>query len=290
MTDLSGVPPLRDPVMVAAFEGWNDAGEAASGAVAHLERVWGATSVGELDPEEYHDFQVNRPSVGTDEDGSRTITWPTTRVYWARPPGASRDIVIVRGIEPSMRWRKFIGELLQYADDLKVGTMITLGALLADVPHTRPIPVTTTSDDERLLDKLAVEPSRYEGPTGIVGVLQDAATKAGLPSLSLWAAVPHYVGQSPSPKATLALLRRIEDVLDVTVPLGDLPEDARAWERGVDELAEEDTEIGEYVRQLEQAKDTADLPEASGEAIAKEFERYLRRRRPDEDGGKPGML
>ncbi|MBT0771925.1 PAC2 family protein [Kineosporia sp. J2-2] len=290
MTDLSGVPPLRDPVMVAAFEGWNDAGEAASGAVAHLERVWGAQSVGELDPEEYHDFQVNRPSVGTDDDGRRTITWPTTRLYWARPPGGNRDIVIVRGIEPSMRWRRFIGEILHYADELKVGTMITLGALLADVPHTRPIPVTTTSDDERLLDKLAVEPSRYEGPTGIVGVLQDAAMKAGLPSLSLWAAVPHYVGQSPSPKATLALLRRIEDVLDVTVPLGELPEDARAWERGVDELAEEDSEIGEYVRQLEQAKDTADLPEASGEAIAKEFERYLRRRRPDDEGGKPGML
>ncbi len=290
MTDLSGVPPLRDPVMVAAFEGWNDAGEAASGAVAHLERVWGAQSVGELDPEEYHDFQVNRPSVGVDEDGRRSITWPTTRLYWARPPGASRDVVIVRGIEPSMRWKRFVREVLQYADDLKVGTMITLGALLADVPHTRPIPVTTTSDDERLLDKLAVEPSRYEGPTGIVGVLQDSATKAGLPSLSLWAAVPHYVGQSPSPKATLALLRRIEDVLDVTVPLGELPEDARAWERGVDELAEEDTEIGEYVRQLEQAKDTAELPEASGEAIAKEFERYLRRRDPGDEGPKPGMM
>jgi predicted ATP-grasp superfamily ATP-dependent carboligase len=290
VTDLSGVPPLRDPVMVAAFEGWNDAGEAASGAVAHLERVWGAQSVGELDPEEYHDFQVNRPSVGVDEDGERTITWPTTRVYWARPPGASRDVVIIRGIEPSMRWRQFVRELLRYADDLKVGTVVTLGALLADVPHTRPIPVTLTSDDERLVDKLAVEPSRYEGPTGIVGVLQDSATKAGLPSLSLWAAVPHYVGQSPSPKATLALLRRIEDVLDVTVPLGDLPEDARAWERGVDELAEEDTEIGEYVRQLEQAKDTADLPEASGEAIAKEFERYLRRRDPGDEGGKPGRM
>nr|WP_269329184.1 PAC2 family protein [Kineosporia babensis] len=276
--------------MVAAFEGWNDAGEAASGAVAHLEKVWGAQSVGELDPEEYHDFQVNRPSVGVDEAGRRSITWPTTRLYWARPPGASRDVVIVRGIEPSMRWKQFVREVLRYADDLKVGTMITLGALLADVPHTRPIPVTTTSDDERLLDKLAVEPSRYEGPTGIVGVLQESATKVGLPSLSLWAAVPHYVGQSPSPKATLALLRRIEDVLDVTVPLGELPEDARAWERGVDELAEEDTEIGEYVRQLEQAKDTADLPEASGEAIAKEFERYLRRRDPGDEGPKPGMM
>jgi predicted ATP-grasp superfamily ATP-dependent carboligase len=165
-----------------------------------------------------------------------------------------------------------------------VTTLVTLGALLADVPHTRPIPVTTSSDDEGLLQRLALEPSRYEGPTGIVGVLQDAANHAGLPALSLWAAVPHYVGQAPSPKATLALLRRVEELLDVTVPLGDLPEDARAWERGVDELAAEDGEIGEYVRQLEQAKDTADLPEASGEAIAREFERYLRRR----DDGSPG--
>ncbi len=282
MTDLSGVPPLRDPVMVAAFEGWNDAGEAASGAAAHLEKVWKAQPVGELDPEEYHDFQVNRPAVGLGEDGKRRITWPTTRLYWASPPGASRDVVIVRGIEPSMRWKSFTTEVLKYADELKVGTLITLGALLADVPHTRPIPVTSTSEDEVLLSRLAIEPSRYEGPTGIVGVLQDEAGRRGLPSLSLWAAVPHYVGQSPSPKATLALLRRVEEMLDVTVPLGELPEDARAWERGVDELAEEDTEIGEYVRQLEQAKDTADLPEATGEAIAQEFERYLRRR--DDDG------
>jgi proteasome assembly chaperone (PAC2) family protein len=274
--------------MVAAFEGWNDAGEAASAAVAHLVEVWGAEAITELDPEEYHDFQVNRPSVG-DVDGRRHITWPTTRLFWARPPGSTRDVVIVRGIEPSMRWKRFTRELLGLADDLKVGTLITLGALLADVPHTRPIPVTSTSDDERLLEELAIEPSRYEGPTGIVGVLQETATRSGLPTLSLWAAVPHYVGQSPSPKATLALLRKIEEMLDMTVPLADLPEDARAWERGVDELAEEDSEIGEYVRQLEEAKDTADLPEASGEAIAREFERYLRRRDDDGPGpGKPG--
>jgi proteasome assembly chaperone (PAC2) family protein len=282
VSDQSGFPDLRDPVMVAAFEGWNDAGEAASAAVGHLVQVWDAEPITELDPEEYHDFQVNRPSVG-EVDGRRQVTWPTTRLYWARPPGASRDVVIVRGIEPSMRWRRFTGELLGLADELKVGTLITLGALLADVPHTRPIPVTSTSDDEQLLEQLAIEPSRYEGPTGIVGVLQETATRSGLPTLSLWAAVPHYVGQSPSPKATLALLRKIEEMLDMTVPLGELPEDARAWERGVDELAEEDTEIGEYVRQLEEAKDTADLPEASGEAIAREFERYLRRR--DDDGG-----
>jgi predicted ATP-grasp superfamily ATP-dependent carboligase len=282
VSELSSVPSLRDPVLVAAFEGWNDAGEAASGAVSHLCQVWDATPITELDPEDYHDFQVNRPMTTLDEDGRRSITWPTTRLYWARPPGAERDVVLVRGIEPSMRWKAYTTEIVGYARQLNVATMITLGALLADVPHTRPIPVTTTSDDERLMQRLALEPSTYQGATGIVGVLQDGATRAGIPGLSLWAAVPHYVGQPPSPKATLALLRRVEELLDVTVPFGDLPEDARAWEHGVDELAEEDTEIAEYVRQLEDAKDTAELPEASGEAIAREFERYLRRR---DDGG-----
>ncbi len=278
MSQLSSVPPLRDPVMVAAFEGWNDAGEAASGAVAHLGRVWGATPLTEMDPEDYHDFQVNRPMVQVDESGRRSVSWPTTRLSWARPPGAARDVVLVNGIEPSMRWRAYVAELLGYAEQLGVSTLVTLGALLADVPHTRPIPVTTTSDDEGLMRRLALEPSTYQGPTGIVGVLHESANKAGVPGLSLWAAVPHYVAQAPSPKASLALLRRVEELLDVTVPLEELPEDARAWEHGVDELAEEDTEIAEYVRQLEEAKDTADLPEASGEAIAREFERYLRRR------------
>ena len=278
MSEDPDVPVLRDPVMVAAFEGWKDAGEAASNAVAHLEQVWGATPFVELDPEDYHDFQVNRPVVSLDDDGRRHITWPTTRVSWARPPGASRDVLLVRGIEPSMRWRQFVREVIGHARDHDATMLVTLGALLADVPHTRPIPVSTTSDDPDLMERLALEPSTYQGPTGIVGVLHDAAGKAGLPGLSLWAAVPHYVGQNPSPKATLALLRRVEELLDVTVPLGELPEDARAWEHGVDELAEEDGEIGEYVRQLEEAKDTADLPEATGEAIAREFERYLRRR------------
>lgn len=272
------VPLLRDPVMLAAFEGWNDAGEAASGAVAHLQRVWQAELITELDPESYHDFQVNRPVVSIDESGRRRLTWPTTRIYLARRTGGQRDVVLVAGVEPSMRWRAYVAELLGIADELGVSLLITLAALLADVPHTRPIPVTGTSEDRGLQKRMGVEPSTYEGATGIVGVLQDGAAAAGLSGLSLWAAVPHYVGQPPSPKATLALLRRVEEALDVTVPLEDLPEDARAWEHGVDELAEEDGEIGAYVRQLEEAKDTADLPEASGEAIAREFERYLRRR------------
>ncbi|MBI4943964.1 MAG: PAC2 family protein [Actinobacteria bacterium] len=272
--------------MVAAFEGWNDAGEAASNAVAHLEQVWDATPFVELDPEDYHDFQVNRPVVHLDDEGRRHVTWPTTRISWARPPGADRDVLLVRGIEPSMRWRSFVVEVLGHAATHGATMLVTLGALLADVPHTRPIPVSTTSDDPALMERLALEPSTYQGPTGIVGVLHEGAAREGLPGLSLWAAVPHYVGQNPSPKATLALLRRVEELLDVTVPLGELPEDARAWEHGVDELAEEDGEIGEYVRQLEEAKDTADLPEATGEAIAREFERYLRRR--DDGPAAPG--
>jgi proteasome assembly chaperone (PAC2) family protein len=276
--DEAAVPALRDPVMVAAFEGWNDAGEAASGALTHLEQVWGAQQFAELDPEEYHDFQVSRPMVHLDDDGRRRITWPSTRLSWASPPGAAHDVVLVRGIEPSMRWRLYCTEILQHADRLGVCSLITLGALLADVPHTRPMPVTSSSDDQALMERLQIEPSRYEGPTGIVGVLQEAAARTGMPALSLWAAVPHYVGPTPSPKATLALLRRVEDLMDISVPLGELPEDAQAWERGVDKLAEEDGEIGEYVRQLEQAKDTTELPEATGEAIAREFERYLRRR------------
>jgi predicted ATP-grasp superfamily ATP-dependent carboligase len=271
------LPDLVDPVMLCAFEGWNDAGDAASGAVLHLEEVWSATQIAEFDPEDYYDFQVNRPEVSF-EDDARTITWPTTRLSVARIPLATRDVVLVHGIEPSMRWRSFTQELLTAARELGVEMVVTLGALLADSPHTRPVPVSGTSSDESISLRLGYEPSTYEGPTGIVGVLQEACSQAGIPAVSLWAAVPHYVAQPPCPKATLALLARIEDLLDVPVPLGDLPEESRAWQIGVDELAAEDDEIAAYVRTLEEAVDTAELPEASGDAIAREFERYLRRR------------
>jgi predicted ATP-grasp superfamily ATP-dependent carboligase len=271
------LPELVDPVMLCAFEGWNDAGDAASGAVLHLEDVWTATQIAEFDPEDYYDYQVNRPEIVFDE-GARSVVWPTTRISVARIPLATRDVVLVHGIEPSMRWRQFSRELLSVAHDLGVEMIVTLGALLADTPHTRPVPVSGTSGDLELAERLGYEPSTYEGPTGIVGVLQDACSSAGIPSVSLWAAVPHYVAAPPCPKATLALLARIEDLLDVPVPLGDLPEEARAWQIGVDELAAEDEEITAYVRQLEEAVDTAELPEASGDAIAREFERYLRRR------------
>jgi predicted ATP-grasp superfamily ATP-dependent carboligase len=206
------------------------------------------------------------------------LVWPTTRLSLAQPPGASRDLVLVHGIEPNMRWRGFSSELVASFAELEVELVILLGALLADSPHTRPVPVTAAASDGDLAARLHVEAVDYKGPTGIVGVLQQACATAGIPAVSLWAAVPHYVAQPPSPKATLALLHGVEDILDISLPLADLPDEARAWERGVDELAEQDSEVADYVRTLEEAKDATDLPEASGDAIAREFERYLRRR------------
>jgi proteasome assembly chaperone (PAC2) family protein len=276
--ELEEVPDLESPVLIAAFEGWNDAADAASAVVDHLIKVWDARVVAAIDPEDFYDFQMNRPIVGTDDAGMRKITWPSTQISVARPPGSSRDVILLRGIEPNMRWRQFCAELLAAADELGTEMVVTLGALLADTPHTRPVPVSGTATEPELADRLKLEQSNYEGPTGIVGVFQDACVQLDIPAVSFWAAVPHYVAQPPCPKATLALLGQLEDLLEISIPLADLPEESRAWERGVDELAEEDEEIADYVRALEETRDTADLPEASGEAIAREFERYLKRR------------
>jgi proteasome assembly chaperone (PAC2) family protein len=280
--EIEALPSLRSPVMIAAFEGWNDAAEAATAAIEHLEDVFSAEMIAAFDPEDYYDFQVNRPQIQVDDDGVREIIWPTTRISIVTDPSLPRDLVVVRGIEPSMRWRSFAAELLAIADDLEIELIVTLGALLADSPHSRPIPVSSAGATPQVAQLLGTEISRYEGPTGIVGVIQDACARVDIPAISLWAAVPHYVAQPPCPKATLALINHLEDVLDFTIPLSDLAEEAQAWELGVDELAREDQEVGEYVRALEEAKDASDLPEASGEAIAREFERYLRRRK-DED-------
>jgi predicted ATP-grasp superfamily ATP-dependent carboligase len=272
-------------VIIAAFEGWNDAGEAASGAVNHLGTAWEAAEVGAIDPEDYYDFQVTRPVTEVTEGTSHRLIWPTTRLLAATPEQAGRDVLLVQGIEPNMRWRGFCAELVGAFTELGAQTVVLLGALLADSPHTRPVPVTASASDPALASGLRASPAEYKGPTGIVGVLQHTCAEAGIPAVSLWAAVPHYVGQPPSPKATLALLRGVEDLLDISLPLADLPAEARAWERGVDELAEQDTEVAEYVRSLEEAKDATELPEASGDAIAAEFERYLRRRRDHGDRG-----
>lgn len=281
--ELEVVSDLVRPVVIAAFEGWNDAAESASAVVDHLMEVWNARVVGAIDPDDYYDFQVNRPNVGLDENGFRKLTWPSTHVAIASPPELDHDVILIRGIEPNMRWRAFVAEILAAVEELGGELVVTLGALLADSPHTRPIPITGTATEPELVERLALDASTYEGPTGIVGVVQDACVRLDLPSVSYWAAVPHYVAQPPCPKATLAILGHLEELLGVSIPLGDLPEEARAWERGVDELASEDEEIADYVRSLEESRDTADLPEASGEAIARDFERYLKRRR--DDGG-----
>lgn len=278
MIELEDVPDLVDPVVIAAFEGWNDAADAASSVVDHLMEVWNARVIGTVDPDDYYDFQMHRPVVGTGLDGHRRITWPGTRIAVASPPGLQRDVILIRGLEPNMRWRQFCAELLAAIEELGAQLVVTLGALLADTPHTRPLPVTGTATEPELIDRLDLEPSSYEGPTGIVGVFQEACTTVDLPAVSYWVAIPHYVAQPPCPKGTMALVGHVEDLLEVGIPLGDLPDDSRAWERGVDELAEEEDEIADYVRALEEARDTSDLPEASGEAIAREFERYLKRR------------
>ncbi|MGY1812440.1 PAC2 family protein [Blastococcus sp. SYSU D00820] len=272
------LPELTDPVVVVAFEGWNDAGDAATGALEHLELIWDATPLAALDPEDYYDFQVNRPTVSLTGGLSRRIEWPTTRISVARPPGSRRDVVLIRGIEPNMRWRSFCEELIELCHELGAQTVVALGALLADTPHTRPTPVTGSAYDTESAERYGLETSRYEGPTGILGVFQDACVQAGLPAVSFWAAVPHYVSQPPSPRATVALLQRVEEVLEVPVPLGALPQQADEWVKTVDEMAQEDDEVVEYVRSLEERATEDDLSRANGDTIAREFERYLRRR------------
>ncbi|RDI50851.1 PAC2 family protein [Nocardia mexicana] len=279
------LPTLRDPVLVAAFEGWNDAADAASGAVEHLELIWDAEPLAELDSEDYYDYQVNRPTVRQVEGVTREIQWPSTTLSVCSPSGSTRDIVLLHGIEPNMRWRSFCHDILELIEQLHVSTVVILGALLADTPHTRPVPVTGTAYSKDAAERFNLEQTRYEGPTGITGVLQDACVRAGVPAVSFWAAVPHYVSQPPNPKATIALLHRVEEALDLEVPLGELPAQAEDWEAAVDEMTAGDEEVTEYVRSLEERGDAAiDLNEAmakiDGDAIAAEFEKYLRRRGP----------
>lgn len=279
--EIYSLPALRDPILIAAFQGWNDAAEAASKAVEHLLTLWPAQLIAEVESEEFYDYQVNRPQVFLDEDGERELSWPTTTMHAISIPEFDRDLLIVTGVEPSMKWRTFVGEILSLGEDLNISLVVSLGALLADVPHTRPIPVTLSAANNALAKKFGVEMSRYEGPTGILGALQDGCNARDIDAVSLWAAVPHYVSAPPCPKATLALLNHLEDLLSLNIDEGELPDDSRAWELGATQLAEEDSDISEYVQSLEETKDAAELPEASGESIAREFERYLRHRRED---------
>jgi proteasome assembly chaperone (PAC2) family protein len=284
-----GLPELHDAIVVAAFEGWNDAGDAASDALEHLDAIWGARPIMEIDDESYYDYQVNRPVIRQVDGVTRELVWPAMHISHCRPPGSDRDIVLMHGVEPNLRWRTFCAELLDIATKLNVTTVVILGALLADTPHTRPVPVSGAAYSGDSAKYFGLEESRYEGPTGIAGVLQDACVQAGIPAVTFWAAVPHYVSQPPNPKATVALLRRVEDVLDIEVPLDDLPVQAEEWEQAITELTSEDDELAEYVAALEERGDAElDMSEAlkiDGDALAAEFERYLRRRGPGYRGG-----
>jgi predicted ATP-grasp superfamily ATP-dependent carboligase len=276
---------LRAPAMVCAFKGWNDAGDAASQAVSFLADALGAKRFAQLDSEEFFDFQANRPCIQLAGLDAREISWPTVEIFEAQAPRAPRDLVLVQGVEPSMRWRTFSAGMVDLAEALGVQLVVTLGALLGDVPHTRPVAMTGHASDGALVERLGIQPSSYEGPTGIVGVLHSACTRAGLPSASLWAAVPHYVAAATNPKAALALLRRVESVIGVSVDASELESAAVDYERQVALAVESDPEIQAFVERLERASDSeevsaaADVP--SGDAIAREFQRFLRQRGPD---------
>jgi proteasome assembly chaperone (PAC2) family protein len=278
VTEFDGLPVLRNPVAIAAFEGWNDAADASTAAVEHLEQVWTARPITTLDPEEFYDFQVNRPIVSLAEGETRNIEWPTTRFSVATPPGTERDVLLIRGIEPSMRWRSFCGEILELCHSLDVNRIVLLGALLADVPYTRPLPISGSASKREAAERFSLIPTRYDGPTGIVGVLQEACTRAELDALSFWVHVPHYANNPPCPKATLALLHRVEDVLDLPVPMMDLAEESAEWEERLRTAADQDAELADYVRELEERVGDEGLQPLSGDEIAQEFEKYLRRR------------
>lgn len=271
--------PANSTVIIAAFGGWSDAGACATDAITHLLEVWDAELIYEVAIDDYYDFSFNRPEISTELDGSRQMAWPGTKIYKASSETLpTTDIFLIQGDEPNLRWNVFSNDLLAQIPEAQSCALITLGSMLAEVPHTRPVPINGTTFNSELQEITGYTTSNYEGPTGIISALTFAAEAKQIPSASIWAALPHYVGAPPCPKGTLAMIRGLEDLLDISIPVLDLVEEARAWQTGVEELAAEDEEVAEYIRALEETQDTAELPEASGEAIAREFERYLRRR------------
>lgn len=277
--DLDKVFPRGSTIVIAAFGGWNDAGQSATDALEHLLDVWHCEEIVDLPGDEYYDYQFNRPEVSLGLAGDREIAWPGTTVFKAKADTMPETtIFLVHGVEPSMKWKQFCTEIMSQLQLDKSTVLVTLGALLADVAHTRPIPLSGTTSNQEIQLRTGFESSKYEGPTGILGILQSEFEVQGIPSVALWAAIPHYVATPPCPKATLALIRGLEDLLDTSIPVDILVEESRAWQLGVDEMSTDDDEISDYVRGLEETQDTAELPEATGEAIAREFERYLRRR------------
>jgi proteasome assembly chaperone (PAC2) family protein len=281
-------PTLERPVLIGAFRGWSDGGQAATLAAGYLARLWEADKFADIDPELFVDFQATRPQVSLDEGQTRRIDWPENTFYRARIPGSNRDAVLLVGVEPNYRWRTFSELVAELASDLGIELVVMLGALLADVPHTRPAPITGAATDPKLVDELGLQLSRYEGPTGIVGVLLDAFRRASIPSVSLWAAVPHYVSLAPSPRAARALCDRLSGVLGVQVDVGELAEAESSYVEQVSEAVASDSETAAYVEELEQRADSLDWLEESGglpsgEALAAEIARFLRER--ERDGG-----
>jgi predicted ATP-grasp superfamily ATP-dependent carboligase len=278
-------PELDRPILVAAFRGWNDGAQAASLAAGYLAKTWGAERFAEVEPEGFFDFQATRPHVSLEEGLTRRIDWPETVFYHARPDGLDRDVVLLLGIEPNLRWRTFTDLVVGLARELRIELLITLGALLADVPHSRPVPITGLSSDDALVHRLGLQQSGYEGPTGIVGVLHSACQEAGVPSASLWASVPHYVAAAPNPKAALALVRKLEGLVGVSVDAEELERSAADYERQVSLAVQSDPDVQAFVERLERAAEEEeqelgpqDLP--SGDVIAREFQRFLRQRGP----------
>ncbi len=274
MAEARGLRGLRHPAVIAAFGGWNDAGEGASGVIDHLADAYHAELEFAIDPEEFYDFQVNRPTTRV-IDGQRVLEWPTTEVLIARLP--ERDLVLIGGPEPNYRWQEYTNRLVSMVRSVQPELVVLLGALLTDAPHSRPVPVAGTASSPELAIDLGLEVSDYEGPTGIVGVLSYELARLGMPVVSLWASVPHYVSEPPNPKAALALLTRLEDVLNLPLDPGELTQDAERWVEQVNELVSDDPDISTYITALEERRDEA-TPPPTGDAIAAEFERYLRRR------------
>src|ERR687897_90810 len=279
-------PSLRRPVLITAFRGWNDGGQGASLAAGFLARTWQAARFADIDPEEFFDFQATRPHVSLVDGVTRQVDWPDNAFYHAEIPGTDRDAMLLLGIEPNVRWRTFTTIVAELATDLGVELVVTLGSLLADVPHTRPSPVTGSASDSELMERLGLQASRYEGPTGIVGVLHDACKQAGIPSASLWAAVPHYVSLTPSPRAALALCERLGDILGVEIDVEELREAAEGYAEQVTRAVAADSDTQAYVEDLERRADEFDEEDIpSGEALAAELTRFLRER--DRKNGEP---
>jgi proteasome assembly chaperone (PAC2) family protein len=269
-------PQLRRPVVLAAFEGWNDAGDAASSAARYVAAAWDARPFASVDPEEFYDFTATRPQVRLQDGMTRRIVWPSVELQAASVPGSSHDVVFLHGIEPQLRWRTFCELLVGVTRELQVEMVVTLGALLADVHHSHPVRVTGTAADDELVARLGLRRSGYEGPTGIVGVLHDALARSGIPSASLWAAVPHYVHQTASPKATLALVERAAALLGGRVDVVDLQVAASSYERQVSELVALDDDLAAYVARLEESEEVEEAEVPSGDSLAAEVERFLR--------------